>query len=554
MYGTVRGFYVGEKGSFLLTFHSQSVAPISLACCTKSQNEPRKANSGDTEVVCSKEDETPPQKQKEPRPCRMQLHSQYRQRNLIIVPQRATSTMFGNLKKWATSAWSNPSSENKPATTSTPNIWCPPHWDMLLGAAQTDRPWEIMQLVKMDGVSPNHANRVGQTALHISALLGHADCVSLLVSKDIGANPNLRNLLTGATPLHLAIQGNKIREASRLNLIVDILLQAGADKNLADDWGRVPADYITSNTPGAEMIWYKLQPRPPPIFQAIGTGDFSRVLFLFYSGQESPHALARQVYRNCTTVQATVDLMVSVADPFAPLDEVFQADLDLLRILLTCGASPSHLQGNEANRELFHADQSNEELTMSPMLRLLDCVQEALSKLEKEKTVTKDCSPSLLPPIVRLWLEACQALQERHEQDEMMTVMATEKKRQEPPLLTTEDISRYWHNAARRGQLVFLQALLRYLPTLFDANSVNRQGMTALHFASRSGQTHVAAYLLSLPQIQVNLVDNHGQSVLDAALVNGHMDIVELLRDRHAQSSGRNSCRNGPINSIALHQ
>ena len=428
--------------------------------------------------------------------------------------------MLSNFAKWAVSSFRNPS-DDTPVQASSPVGWVPPHWDSLLGAAKTNRPWEIMQLVKMHGVSPNHTNKVGQTALHIASLWGHADCVALLVSKDIGANPNAKNFLTGATPLHMAIQGNKIREASRLNLVIDVLLQAGANKDLADDMGRVPADYITRNTPNADAMWYKLQPSPPPIFHAIGSGDFAQVLFLFYSGKESPQALASQVHRNCTTVQAVVDLMVSVADPFAPIDDTMQADLDLLQVLLACGASPRCYYNTREHLQLAMEVDSNEELIMPPMLRLLDCIQGALGTFEKAKSDTKGISLlPLLPPIVRLWLQACQSLQERHEQDIGML-----------PLLTREDVSRYWHNAARRGQILFLQALQHYLPTVFDVNAVNRQGMTALHFAARSGQTRVVSYLLSLPQTQVGVLDHRRQSVLDAALVNGHLDVVELLRD-----------------------
>ena len=159
----------------------------------------------------------------------------------------------------------------------------PPHWDLLLSAAQKNRPMDVWDLCKRRGVPPDHCNGMGQTALHVAALWGHVDCVALLVSKDIRANPNAKNRLTGATPLHMAVQSKKITESTRLNLVIDVLLEAGADKSVADVFGQLPADLISNETPGKEQVWSKLQVvvPPPPMFEAIQQGDFARMLTLF---------------------------------------------------------------------------------------------------------------------------------------------------------------------------------------------------------------------------------------------------------------------------------
>jgi ankyrin repeat protein len=49
----------------------------------------------------------------------------------------------------------------------------PPEWDLLLSAAQKNNADKIQALVQNQGVDPSHANRVGQSALHIAALWGH---------------------------------------------------------------------------------------------------------------------------------------------------------------------------------------------------------------------------------------------------------------------------------------------------------------------------------------------------------------------------------------------
>jgi ankyrin repeat protein len=49
----------------------------------------------------------------------------------------------------------------------------PPQWDLLLSACQKNQPERVRQLIQEERVDPSHANRVGQTALHIAALWGH---------------------------------------------------------------------------------------------------------------------------------------------------------------------------------------------------------------------------------------------------------------------------------------------------------------------------------------------------------------------------------------------
>ena len=219
-----------------------------------------------------------------------------------------------------------------------PPTWYPPEWDESWQAAQTNRASEVHHLVKKCGVPPDHANPLGQTALHIAALWGHVDCVAILVSRDVGANPNVTNRLSRATPLHMAIQGNKIPQATRLQLIVKVLLQGGANPLQVDATGKRPVDYIDESTPSAGILRQMLQ---PPIFQALESEDyFGRVLELFYKGSTSPQELACQLDAfHRTTVQVVVDLLVGgVEDPQAPVDPTMLADFDLLQILLSAGA------------------------------------------------------------------------------------------------------------------------------------------------------------------------------------------------------------------------
>ncbi|KAL3905591.1 MAG: hypothetical protein SGARI_004386 [Bacillariaceae sp.] len=418
--------------------------------------------------------------------------------------------------------------------TPSPNFdqWHPPEWDLILSAARNNRPMDIWNLVKgPTKVAPNHSNAAGQTALHIAALWGHVDCVALLVSADVGANPNAQNKITGAAPLHMAIQSKKITEGTRLNLVIDVLLEAGADKTLADAFGHLPVDCISNETPSRETVWNKLHVivPPPPMFEAILQGDFTRMIELFYAAKKSPHELACQMYRERTTVQAIVDVMVTcVVDAFAPAEVWMEADLHALQILLTCGApTNAAFVGDKGKWNEYNPDEDE----VGDQWKIPNTAPVLNRYIENNKISSEEeqQSSSLhLPPIVRLWLEACQAVDDRHQ---LNTKSLSKILYIKPaPLLTKDEISKYWHNAARRGHLLMLQALHEYLPNFFGVNCENRQGMTALHFAARSGRTEVLRFLLSLPNVDIWKQDALGKTALDAATVNGHTAAIELLR------------------------
>jgi ankyrin repeat protein len=58
----------------------------------------------------------------------------------------------------------------------------PPEWDRLLSACQKNDATLVRKLMEQEGVPASHANRVGQSALHIATLWGHGTCLYGLVS------------------------------------------------------------------------------------------------------------------------------------------------------------------------------------------------------------------------------------------------------------------------------------------------------------------------------------------------------------------------------------
>ena len=58
------------------------------------------------------------------------------------------------------------------------NDRAPPEWDRLLRACQKNDSYLAFKLIYEEGVSPSHANRFGQSALHIAALWAHGKTLS----------------------------------------------------------------------------------------------------------------------------------------------------------------------------------------------------------------------------------------------------------------------------------------------------------------------------------------------------------------------------------------
>jgi len=111
-------------------------------------------------------------------------------------------------------------------------------------------------------------------------------------------------------------------------------------------------------------------------------------------------------------------------------------------------------------------------------------------------------------------------------------VLLSLKHQKEGPIASPE-VALLLHQAARRGQADMVVFLIERMG--IDPNYRNRQGMTPLQFAARSGQVAIIQYLLSLDAerifgpIDISATDDLGQTALDAARVNGKLQVVDLL-------------------------
>lgn len=147
-----------------------------------------------------------------------------------------------------------------------------PERDLLLSAAAKNKLDKVRDLIENQGVPPSHGNGIGQTALHLAVLWGHVDVVRYLIQA--GANVDATNSLTGASPLHVALQSHKLTPSQSVELVQILLDTGGADPVLEDKFGKCAIEYVkdvehplhSRNSMAKEqyaILVQRLQPPPP---------------------------------------------------------------------------------------------------------------------------------------------------------------------------------------------------------------------------------------------------------------------------------------------------
>nr|CAD7598606.1 unnamed protein product [Timema genevievae] len=97
----------------------------------------------------------------------------------------------------------------------------------------------------------------------------------------------------------------------------------------------------------------------------------------------------------------------------------------------------------------------------------------------------------------------------------------------------TEEMDCPLHEAARRGNLVFLRECLHQG---VSGTGLDQTGSTPLYWASHGGHLHCVAELLNLPNPAVNAQNKVGETPLHVAASRGHYEVVETLLKQGADS------------------
>ncbi|KAH9964110.1 ankyrin repeat-containing domain protein [Russula dissimulans] len=112
---------------------------------------------------------------------------------------------------------------------------------LLLDAARSDNVDQLkVVFAEPTKFDINFQDGVGNTALHYAASEGSLDVLVELLEYE-GCDVDFINYLEGATPLHLAV---KIESPELRALIVDSLIDAGADTRIKDKAGYLARDYV----------------------------------------------------------------------------------------------------------------------------------------------------------------------------------------------------------------------------------------------------------------------------------------------------------------------
>ena len=374
----------------------------------------------------------------------------------------------------------------------------PPEWDLILSAAQKNRPDDIVRLVATNGVDPSHASGVGQSALHVAALWGHVEAAQALLQ--LGAFVNAPNF-TGATPLHMACSKNKGTLANN-EKVVDLLLDYGANVAQPDSFGKLALDYVmnvdssvlpsninnkgsssSGNAPTLEereahiqRMSKKLQPAAPPILMAIEESNVEEVKSIIASSSSSPvtttlsqneESVVNLTHRKTTPVLKTVELLLlmSATNAEAKEDQHHRQEplLQILQLLLLAGANPNIPDSISRDEEEIMMD--------SPMVQVLQALREAMPQ-EEEKSGGAFTVSVLKGAAIALSKAANRASTEMGDND------------------ATAD--EFLFHAARRGHIKMLKFLLQELN--LSVNATNRQGMVRFVCAG----TRPTAFLISV--------------------------------------------------------
>jgi len=393
-------------------------------------------------------------------------------------------------------------------------------YDRILTAAQQNRPDVIDAMVKEMGCPPGYGNQVGQTALHIASLWGHREAVATLL--ELGAPVNAQNRMGGSTPLHMTVSSSKEPFSNRIEC-ARMLIAAGADPELADfGYGKasgstpletledeVESGMLHDNDSVQEMRHVLTAGgviQRSKLFDLTDVDDLEGVKILLEQSTEGLTNVDRKT--GLTPLQYAVDKFLLSVDQGGE-DEGQCHSIEKLADIVVCllknGADANANTKKRVKRgddaSIFLTDDGSDK----PLHRLCMVLGPLYASSYDDITArgAVDATEKVAGAFVK---EGCA-------KPEIATVLLL-------------------HDACRRGNLRMVQFLIEVIGV--DINHRGRQGLTPLHFGSRSGSTEIVEWLLSCKgadgtAVDTTILDDRGKTALDAARTNGKADIVSLL-------------------------
>ena len=434
----------------------------------------------------------------------------------------------------------------------------------------------------------HHCNAIGQTPLHIASWWAFPEIVELLL--EYGANVMAPNTLTGATPIHCVIQSSqaaisKSRRLKCIEILLDHLFMvvvqneenkqqpfSSFDRNGRDLLGRTPLDYLEEDDidrKDIEALFHTFESKLEsqtrhPIFDdlqslLLGGNDYDNETDL---GGKTIHQHVQEIQQAQksflpTTQQDQTPLLFLVQqwiDESATETDTQQHQCYLqafdAMLPLYCNMNPSREEeaaGDEKKRE-DKKNQEQEEKIRTPLQQqqieqvviVLDMLLGAILDLYVviERNKGKDSSNNNIESkdtrLLKQWQSAVAHLMEQ-------TTKQNSKPTSRRPSVEVEE--RIWMTISRRNYLDLADWYWSTVVVANDADSLannsaywsriqNRQGMTPVQFAARSGHLKLVEWFLlegNRKCIDLSHQDNQGITALDAARTNRHDEIAEII-------------------------
>jgi len=133
----------------------------------------------------------------------------------------------------------------------------------LLAAAREDNEVMLLGILETGNFDINFQDGVGNTALHIAVQNGSTYVLEhILCHAECDVDPI--NRIDRATPLHLAC---RLEHDEMRFLMVDSLLEAGADTEIRDKNGELAASFVPQNDGETRRLFRKAQARAMTVSQ-----------------------------------------------------------------------------------------------------------------------------------------------------------------------------------------------------------------------------------------------------------------------------------------------
>lgn len=392
-----------------------------------------------------------------------------------------------------------------------------PEWDRLLSAAQKNNTIAIHRFVR-DGVDPNHANYVGQSSLHIASLWGNVEALRALLSYDKQIKLNGQNTIMGSTPLHSSVQSAKKPSLNRVEC-ARLLIEAGADVYIKD---------LNDNTP-LQALELSVEKDPEVSSDPEYVEEMRRVLQA--GGME-------------TLILIPFIKNLDLDGLKSKLNES-ETDADVNELEKTSGMSTLMVAVNklsdifEDNYDMDSIDETKIERLTNIILFLIEkgvnvnlIPEKKVSAINKKEKLTAMYITSKI--LFDLNANGTESDKVSSFKARIKSILISLKKH---GAQSSSSIVNLIHDGVRRGHLDTVEFWIEKVG--IDPNTKGRQGLTLLHFASRSGKIDIVQWLLSfqgnvdagIPAVDLSVVDDRGKTALDAAVANNKEDIVSLLKN-----------------------